>query len=96
MNTNTNSLKSQFLTESPRKGMWLKGTKKLITRFTVKELKEKDVDVPSGKNFCEQNKRSLSFMSPTISSESKDQRLEIESIQKLMQPKNCFNDRRSQ
>lgn len=80
------SLKSQSFVESPSKRLSSKGTKKPVTRFKVKKVKEKTIEAASSNTPPEKNKRSLSFMSPTISSESKDQSLEIESIQKLISP----------
>lgn len=82
--SNTDSLKSQSFIESPCKNISI--SKKVLSRFKVKKVKEKPDDVAPGKTPPEKNKRSLSFMSPTISSESKDQSLEIESIQKLISP----------
>lgn len=85
-NYRSESLKSQSFIESPCKArLSSKFPKKVITRFKVKKLKDKNGD-EAGKNPTEKHKRSLSFMSPTISSESKDQSLEIETIQKLISP----------
>lgn len=61
-------------------------TKKNISRFRVKNVKDKPEGRSPRKSAVEKFKRSQSFMSPTISSESKDQSLVIESIQKLISP----------